>query len=351
MTTPLPCPSCGAPVFDDVQQRGIRANAIASQGARVVELRDRAARLKDGDARTAVLSALAVAESDLHELHHGRDPGASSFQAKRTVVLYRDQGSRSADVAEREAIAAHFGEPLTSRLAVREGDLVIGRYSVLPFHRELEADVRLAGGRLINSATQHEFVAEMCNWYPVLEGLTPKTWFRLEDVDEPGPFVLKGSTNSRKHSWSTHMFAPDRAAAGAVHSRLFNDGLIGQQEIVIRRYVPLVTYGHLIGGLPVTKEWRFFVVKGRMFAAQFYWENFCEDVGLAASPLPPPPVVALVQSTIEKIGDRCCFYALDAAECADGTATVIELNDGQMSGLSGFNEDRFYFLLAQALRA
>jgi hypothetical protein len=269
---------------------------------------------------------------------------------RRPVVLYRDQGSPSEDEAERAAITATFGAPIRSRLDVRPGDLVIGRYSVLPFYRELEAEVTSLGGRLLNTASQHEYIADIQNWYGDLFDLTPKTWFRLEDIEGDGPFVLKGGTNSRKQDWATHMFAATRADASRVYSRLASDGLIGRQQIVIREYVPLVTYGHLLNDLPVTNEFRFLVAAGRVIGAPFYWSSFVEDIAPVVAPTKPTPAMEwVVSETIKRIGDKACAYTVDVAEDRPGAAVLIELNDLQMAGLSGYDPALFYAKLLGAL--
>ena len=82
-----------------------------------------------------------------------------------------------------------------------DGQVVIPRYSALPYYQELEYDMTSCGLSLINTYAQHRYVADLQNWYYDFEDLTPKTWFRASDVPstEEGPFILKGATNSRKH--------------------------------------------------------------------------------------------------------------------------------------------------------
>jgi len=340
------CPTCAAVVHDPIACRGIRLNAIARVGGEIVDLRNRLDALKDRQviARDLLRLQLEAAETLLQNLQ------AEIAPPPRAVVLYRDQGAFSGDAEEKAAIAQRFHQaPRKSRLEVRPGDLVIGRYSVIPLYRELEADVRALGGTLINSATQHEYIADIRNWYGDLQDLTPKTWFRLEDVDAPGPFVLKGGINSRKHDWQTHMFAAGWEEAGRVHARLSSDGLIGRQEIVIRRHVPLVTYGTLIGGLPITQEYRYFVADGCIVTSQFYWADFLEDAGLEVAPDPPPAVAPFVKQVIARIGAQGRFYTVDVGVQPDGQPILIELNDGQMAGLCGASAHTFYGNLAHVL--
>ena len=204
----------------------------------------------------------------------------------RPIVLYRDFDLAD---AERAAIHEAFPGSTDSRMKIQPGDLVIGRYSVLPFYKEQERDINLAGARLINTYAEHRYVADLVQWTPDLAGLTPDTWLDLSSVqDHDFPVVLKGETNSRKHLWSTHMFARDRAEMTAVYGRLLDDSLIGQQQIYARKYVPLTTYLIGVGGVPVTKEFRVFVCYGEILSIGYYWSSHAEDVKEKLGELPSP---------------------------------------------------------------
>src|SRR3990167_2830896 len=114
------------------------------------------------------------------------------------------------------------------------------------YYEELEKDVQNLGGVLINSYKQHRYVADMNVWYWDLEEFTPKTYFQYDDVrmwDEHS-FIVKGKTNSRKHRWSTHMFARSRKDILQVMYRLEEDQFIDQQGLVIREYEPFVGNGY-----------------------------------------------------------------------------------------------------------
>ena len=262
-----------------------------------------------------------------------------------TVIYYRAGGPM-----EQEELAAakrHF-PILESRLTIQAGQLVIGRYSVLPFYRELEQDVLTLGARLINTYSQHLYVADLQNWVADLGDMTPVTWSRLEDIPEEGPFVLKGATNSKKFQWKTHMYAENRRVACEVYARLCEDGLISQQQIYIRKYVPLVMYFPDVVGLPVTNEFRFFVYDGEILCGGYYWSSHVDT--LLESGIEPPKVEEVPRAFLEKvtgkIGKKVMFYALDVAKTISGDWIVIELNDGQMSGLSMNDPNELYGHLA-----
>lgn len=236
-----------------------------------------------------------------------------------------------------------------SRMDIRPDMLVIGRYSVLPFYEEQERDIKMAGARLINSYQQHQYIAHLMNWYRDLEGFTPRSWSSLEECPIDGPFVLKGATNSRKFQWDTHMFAKTRREAAEVCVELQNDSLIGFQDIIIREYVPLKAYMTAIHGLPITKEFRFFVAYGQILSGGYYWSSHVEDLEEVPSPFEVPR--EFLQKVIYRIGDKADFYAIDVAQTESGDWIVVELNDGQMSGLSENDPEILYKNLTTVLHS
>ncbi len=256
------------------------------------------------------------------------------------VILYRRGMNPDEDEEELDAAKAAGFRIVEHRALINPGETVIARYSCLPFYLELDRDVSYIGAKLVNSYRQHQFIADMREWCDVLGELTPKLYDRLQDLPEVGPFVLKGQTNSKKHLWNTHMFAADKRAAGEVWSRLQDDTLISQQEIYARDYVPLKRLAEGFNGLPITKEFRFFVLGGEVISEAFYWSSHVAD--LDAVPSADEVPTEFLNEVIGKIGDRANFYALDVAQTEDGRWIVVELNDGQMSGLSCNDPDVFY---------
>lgn len=249
----------------------------------------------------------------------------------KPVIYYRHDRDVSSE-AEEAAMAASF-RVVQSRMDVEEDELVIARYSALPFYQELEKDLSRKGARLINSYRQHRWIANLGDWYYDLEGMTPQTWHRLDMVpDDAFPVVVKGETNSKKFLWDTHMFAKTRRDAANVMCNLMDDGIISGQPTFFRKYVPLKTYLVGLRGLPVTKEFRVFVCNRQILSIGYYWSNYDED--LPEKPNPDDVPRDFLRKVIGRVGNRAPFYAVDVAETASGDWIVIELNDGQMSGLS-----------------
>ncbi len=262
------------------------------------------------------------------------------------VILFR-AGYSERD--EESAVRTYF-RTITQRAQIQKDDFVIPRYSALPFFQELCGDIQYLGGTVINSYKQHMFIADLENWYAVLRDITPRTWFRLGDIpyNEEGPFVLKGATNSRKHQWLTHMYASNITEAQRIHWELSNDGFIGDQSIYIRKFVNLRKFLIGVNGMPVTNEWRTFVLYGKILASGYYWSNYWDD--LEEKPQMDSRAQELLELVIDRVGNASNFYVIDIGQLEDGSWTVVELNDGMMSGLSMIDPDILYKNMYEILR-
>lgn len=248
------------------------------------------------------------------------------------IILYREDQTN----LEEETVASRHFEVLCSRVGI-SNSLVIGRYSVLPFYKELELDLEIQSSRLINSFAQHQYVANF-DYYEDLKHLTPKTYFNLADVPKDGgPFVVKGRTNSRKFDWERKMFAPTyQDAARIVWELEMDDALVREQGAIIREFVPLKVLEVGINGLPFANEWRFFFYKRDILCFEFYW-TIAEQRGEMDA-----DGIAFAQEVGKIASQRVNFFVVDIAEKASGGWVLIELNDGQMSGLSGCDPELLY---------
>jgi hypothetical protein len=267
------------------------------------------------------------------------------------VIFYRDD----VDWRAEEGIARKYFKCTKSRIEIKPNQLVIPRFSALPFYREQEYDITLAGAKLINSYAQHRYCADLKNYYLDLQGITPYLYYSLQDLPENGPFILKGETNGRKFLWSTHMYAETKQDAIRVHSRLQEDSMLQYQDILIRQYIPLQTFFIAPRGLPITREYRFFFYKSKVLAGGYYWSNYYDDIIETGEVLDPKEVPdSFLQDVANRIqssttGTPPNFYVVDVAKTTDDKWIVIELNDGSMSGLSMVNPEELYSKLKQEL--
>lgn len=271
-----------------------------------------------------------------------------SFDDGRLCVLYRSCNNFKDDEAEIAAIKKAGFTFLKNRTEVKYNDLVVGRYSCWPFYKELEEDIKYNKASLLNTTEQHRYIADLQNWVADLKELTPQTWDRLQDIPDEGPFVLKGETNSRKGQWNSMCFAKNKKEAIEVYNKLSNDSLIGQQNIYIRKFEELHTYLYDIQGMPITKEFRFFVCDNQIMCGGFYWSNFTEDLG-CEPPSPEEISKEFLAEAVKRIGNKARAYSLDIWVKNNGEPIVGEINDLQQSGLSDISPDIFYKSLYKIL--
>lgn len=243
-----------------------------------------------------------------------------------TQILFR--GALAED-GERKICAETFGSNFKEHRIKCHNAMVICRYSCLPYYKELEEDLLMNDCRMINSYKQHEWIAQY-KYYDILKHFMSRTWTD-EDIYKADPhtsFMVKGKTNSRKTSWK-HLFADSRSNAVLLAAELKQDSLIGSQDIIYREYVELENFGYDCTGIPIANEWRIFCLFDKILTYGYYWSNFPE-----VQPEVPPQVLQLANELTKIVCDHTNFYVLDIAVKKDGNPILIEINDGQMSGLS-----------------
>lgn len=232
------------------------------------------------------------------------------------------------------------------RTSIPSNSIVIGRYSVLPFYQELEDELRINNSRLINMHEQHLFISKM-QYYNMIKSYTPETWFNKGYQNVPDSntgWIVKGETNSKKFQWNTHMFASNRDELKQVMNNLLEDSFISSQNLIIRKYVPLVKLDEGLNGLQFTKEYRLFYYKNQYIDGSFYWSNMENAHKYNKVPNEALSIGNKVSNILSKYVN---FYVIDVAETQSGEWIVIEVNDGQMSGLSMINPTNFYINLKE----
>lgn len=223
--------------------------------------------------------------------------------------------------------------------------VVFARYGNVPNPHELELELAWRGSRCVNPASVTKAI-ENFDWYePVVrnEIPTPRTWFEGFDSLPEGRYVAKGRTNSRKWNWNTHMYAENLESLLQVRRNLYDDPFIAEQGIVVREYIEFDSYDIDVNGMPVTNEYRVFVLNGKVVASGFYWANWIDEL---EDRFPdrdwnstPDPGLNLALDAADTLGYP--FVAVDVAS-ASGQWMVVEVNDGNMSGLCCIDPIEFY---------
>lgn len=203
--------------------------------------------------------------------------------------------------------------------------------------------------RLINDPDQYRHTHHLPECLPVIRDATPATvWLRgvptLEQImDAVRPFgdrpmIVKDFVKSRKHEWADACYIPsasDREAVIRVVGRfldLQDDSL--NEGLVFREFVEFAPVGkHPKTGLPMTEEYRIFWLDGEPLYAAPYWEGggYLEE---------GPPIGAFA-GIAQSVKSR--FFTMDVARVTGGSWMIVELGDGQVSGLPSDPDARPFY--------
>lgn len=265
---------------------------------------------------------------------------------KKAVVLFRNISGKINSTEE--SSCSMFFDTYNSRIYCSKS-LVIGRYSTLPNYKELENDLAILGSRLINTYEQHNYIASF-EYYSDICNYTPKTWFNLKDIPDDKRLFIKGRTNSKKHDYPKSCLSNNRAEASEIYLNLMSDSLIGSQGVVFREFVELEKLEDSVSGLPISNEWRIFFMGDNVVDYGYYW-SYIDDLSkiklveneFISDGLPFAKKIA------KKIAKKTSFFVIDIAKKKSGDWIVVEVNDGQQSGLSLIDESLFYMKLSDTI--
>jgi ATP-grasp domain, R2K clade family 3 len=208
----------------------------------------------------------------------------------------------------------------------------IGRFGVVTDYDALYKKLTETGIFLIHSPEQHLLASELPRWYPLLEGLTPKSlWFSgppdvafLEQTFG-FPFFLKGSRQTSRHRAALSIIRSPKEYCRAIEVYK-NDPILRWQELVCREFaqlrpVPSATTEKI----PASFEFRSFWWRGHCVGAGQYWStayNWTQAEEKAA--------LAVAQAAAARL--NLPFVVIDIAQTMAGEWIVIECNDAQESG-------------------
>lgn len=216
---------------------------------------------------------------------------------------------------------------------IPKGSTVITRYRSLPFGQELENEIQSLGSTTINSYKQHRNIANLFNWVNILKDYTAPA-YTVDDIPylDEGEWFVKGETNSKKNQWFDCCYAPNKKELMRVVRNNMNDAMIGYQDIAIRPFQNFRQLSTSVDNRPVFNERRVFVFKGEILSLGDYWSSQPEVLNTPA--LDESLFDETLTKVIELTKELANFYVIDMAEHENGSWSVVELNDGCMSGIS-----------------
>jgi hypothetical protein len=208
---------------------------------------------------------------------------------------------------------------------------------------------------LINTPDEYVNTHYLPNWYKYFEELTPKTtWSKsipnkeeiinmLRDFDEE-QIIVKDYVKSRKHEWYESCYIENtketEKALLVVENFIKGQGEYLNQGVVFRKFVELEPIGfHEKSGMPISNEIRLFIYNYKVVCTIGYWN------GNNMNEYPK-----FVDDIIEKLKNiKSNFFTVDIAKKSNGEWIVMELGDGQVSGLQEYDTKSFYTNLMKVL--
>lgn len=221
--------------------------------------------------------------------------------------------------------------------------------------------LKARGWSLVNTPEQYVYTHHLPESIGALRNVTPATeWVAAAtpaEVDReevkailesfgPQPLIVKDYVKSRKHEWDEACFIPDATdverAMQVIETFLSRQGEQFQGGLVLRVFEPFRALGrHSRSGMPLTQEYRLFILDGEIVMSDVYWEegNYPEEA------LPLDHFVEVAR----RVNSR--LFTMDIARREDGEWRVVELGDGQVAGLpERADRAKLYGALAHLMR-
>mgnify|MGYP001942853059 CR=1 FL=1 len=212
----------------------------------------------------------------------------------------------------------------------------IARMGAAPDYAQRYNDLLQFNVELIHTPEQYERSSKLPVWYPILEGLTPRSvWFDTFPTPEAieahfdYPIFIKGERQTNKHSRHQSIIESPQHLREVLQI-WHNEPILRWQRVVCRHFERLRQVApDLGGGLPVSFEFR-----------SFWWHGRCVGIG----PYWTSPRYSLNDAERRdalNLGRQAAgrldlpFVVIDLAQTIDGRWIVIECNDAQDSGYAG----------------
>ena len=205
--------------------------------------------------------------------------------------------------------------------------------------------------QLVNAPDEYLHCHYFPNAYPRIADFTPRSaWLEVTGEVDFGkiaeklkvfgdrPVVLKDYVKSEKHYWAQACFIPSAASQAEVtrvtkafltlRGQYLNKGLVYREFVELEQLTP-----NSGSDMPLSREFRLFYFEKKLLIYAPYW-----NVGMDNDKLPDLDTFNEVAAQIDSN-----FFTMDVAKQKNGGWLIMELGDGQVSGLpERLPPDTFY---------
>lgn len=242
---------------------------------------------------------------------------------------------------------ALYGEPISGETVYRGWMMSPEQYRTLYLLLERQ------GIRMVNTPEDYNHYHLLPRWYEEFSAETAYSiWNKSDSLDDAldltqgleGPYIVKDYVKSRKHEWLDACYIADirdrNEAARVIGNFLKRQGSTLVGGVVLRQFMSLKAIGyHAQSDMPISKEYRVFIYQRRILAMDDYWESY-ERGTLSLEER------AWIETMAQRV--QSPLVTMDLARREDGTLIIMELGDGQVSGLQQIPPMVFYEALSSS---
>jgi ATP-grasp domain, R2K clade family 3 len=230
------------------------------------------------------------------------------------ATAFRQAGFEIATIAIESSNLARIRPPLISDTCVIYRGWMLSKSD----YRKLAIAVDESSANLYTSELDYFATHYLPGWYDLIADLTPETHIYDRDADLQAEltklgwdrFFIKDYVKSLKTSGGSIISDPSEIDRLIIDMEKFRGTIEG--GICVRRVEDFIP----------ASEQRYFVINGQVFSAD---------------PIEPIPSIAI--ECAARIKSR--FFSIDTIYRRDGVKRIVEVGDGQVSGLVGWTTDLF----------
>ncbi len=191
--------------------------------------------------------------------------------------------------------------------------------------------------QLINSPVQFRLAEEFDRFYPFIEDLTAGSEIvtNPKECEEAAqklryPIFVKGTIQSMKAKGLKACVANNLEELRKISDSLFAQSRRSLGKVILREYLDLRYTRKGPGDFPLGREYRAFVLDQKVVGLGYYWEDKDELSALNANE--ESIILELAREVSRRL--RVPFLTVDIGQLQSGEWRVIEVGDGQFSGVS-----------------
>ena len=219
------------------------------------------------------------------------------------------------------------------------------------YYQALEQALLRKGIRLINDQASSDRAMEFEQFYPLIQDLTPKSVIVSSEDDIPRaieqigwPMFVKGGIKSDKEGGWDACVVHDEASLLSRYKYFSRRPITGRNKLIARQVAPLRRSGAVIGGFPESREYRTFLLNGKLLGMGYYWSNVDPFGELGHD---EPNVRQLAEKAACRVNTP--LMAVDLGQLETGEWIVIETGDLQFSGVTQMPHMLFWEKIGQIL--